>query len=264
MTERAELLERLARWAMRFVREHVASPRVVHEKAPGDLVTDLDVLVERRLRQEITRQFPNDAVIGEEEDESGDAATAEWTWVLDPIDGTANLARGLPLYAVSLTVVDRESARHTAVTLPALEAMFRADRHVGAWTYASPHTARTTLRVSDNPEPARAMLGVGSCFFGPDADPRSEAVHRLIKACWQTRVLGSAATRGALIASGALDVSIAGRSDRLWDSLPGVLLTREAGGVAIDLNGKAWQPCSDSLVLGNEALVEQALGVLSP
>lgn len=257
--KRRDLTLRLASEAAQIVRERLTSPGPTAEKTPGDLVTEVDILAEQHLIAGIRKTFPGDAILGEES--GGDIVESGFTWVLDPLDGTANFARGNPLHAVSICVLADRQPLHTAVAAPRLGELYHASRGQGAWRVID--GAQTQMHVGDVRSLDRTMLGVGSCFFGPQADPRSDRVAALISACWQMRSIGTAAVRGAWVAARCLDLSVAGASDQLWDSLPSVLLVEEAGGHVCDLKGQPWTLASDGLVLTNKQLAPHALEVLS-
>jgi myo-inositol-1(or 4)-monophosphatase len=100
-------------------------------KGDRDMVTDLDIGIERAVRASLKQDAPDVAFLGEEE--SPDGSTKGLTWALDPIDGTANLVHNLPLYAVSLALVENDTALLGIIDLPMLGRRYWAARNQGAW-----------------------------------------------------------------------------------------------------------------------------------
>src|SRR5207248_3092165 len=161
-------------------------------KGDRDLVTDVDTAVEDALREFLTAETPEIGVLGEERGRSGDGG-GRW-WALDPIDGTANFARGIPLCGISLALVDGEHS--TAAT-----------------------------EMSD------AMIAVGDFAIGRLAEEKNETRLRLLSdlgaRAQKIRMLGTAAIDLAWVADGKLDAALI-LSNNPWDTMAGVLLVREA------------------------------------
>src|ERR1043165_5588873 len=124
MAEHAELMSiasRAVSMARRII--HQRAPVSVSAKGERDMVTDVDLAVEEAVRGFLAEETPDIRLVGEEQGQSGAADSPLW-WVLDPIDGTANFARGIPLSAVSLALVDGTQAVLAAIDLP-----FRSEEH---------------------------------------------------------------------------------------------------------------------------------------
>jgi myo-inositol-1(or 4)-monophosphatase len=101
------------------------------EKANESYVTDLDLDLERFLRARIAAEYPDDRLTGEEYESGG--GTGPRRWCIDPIDGTGNLVHGLPLWAISLGLIDRGEPVLGVIAVPPLGEMFWATRGGGAW-----------------------------------------------------------------------------------------------------------------------------------
>ena len=138
----------------------------VSAKGDGSPVTAADYAVERFLRAELARAFPDDAVCGEEEDDT--TGSSGRTWIIDPIDGTKAFAQGVPLYATLLALMDSHGPAVGVISLPALGESVWAGRGLGTrWNGSPCHTSEhrdlseayvCTSGLSYWPEPALARL----------------------------------------------------------------------------------------------------------
>jgi myo-inositol-1(or 4)-monophosphatase len=235
-------------------------PGEVREKAPKDPVTEVDLLCEELLVSEISKHCPDDAVLSEER--GGEISENGRTWLLDPLDGTANFTRGNPLFCSCVSVVEGGEVVHTAVYIPKLGELYHAARGGGAYL-ENASGSRTRLRVGEASRLEDAFAGADSSFGGM-MDRRSEhrnAFGKLYSSCWQVRALGSAGVRGAWIAAGRLDLST-GATNTPWDYAPTALLVSEAGGRVTDLSGERWTLSADSLVATNGHLHEEVLALI--
>lgn len=187
-------------------------------KGPQDFLTETDGAVESHLRAEVARAFPEDAFLGEET--GGDPG--DNVWVVDPIDGTANFARGIPHYCISIAFVSGNETELGAIYNPSLDELYFARRGRGATLNGKPITVATTTEFD------------AACVeFGWSPREPNEAY---------LAGFGAILERGANVrraASGALGLAFVadGRSDAYaelhmnsWDCLAGLLLVKEAGG----------------------------------
>jgi fructose-1,6-bisphosphatase/inositol monophosphatase family enzyme len=230
-------------------------PGEIKEKAPKDLVTEVDLLCEEFMISEIRERYPDDAIFSEER--GGGISPAGRTWLLDPLDGTANFSRSNPIFCACVSVIEDEEIKHAAVAAPRLGDVYHASLGGGAFRDSEGETH--PLRVSETEKLERAFVGADVSFFGAGNDPRKNGILEVFRSCWQLRSLGSAGVRGAWLAAGYLDVSI-GTRNTAWDYAPTALLVSEAGGRVTDLAGDPWSYDSDSLLATNsEALHEEVL-----
>jgi myo-inositol-1(or 4)-monophosphatase len=243
----------LARRAGELQLSRYEDPGKVREKAPKDIVTEVDLLCEDLMVSAIRDRYPEDAILSEEQ--GGEISSTGRTWLLDPVDGTANYTRGNPLFCACVSTMEGDAVTHAAVAAPRIGDLYHAA--LGAGAYRDSSEGRVPLRVSGTDSLEYA-------FFGADlAFSRGESgVQRVLSASWQFRALGSAGVRGAWLAAGYLDVSI-GTRNTAWDYAPTVLLVSEAGGKVTDLSGEPWTHASDGLVATNGRLHAEVLEILT-
>jgi myo-inositol-1(or 4)-monophosphatase len=233
-------------------------PGEIKEKAPKDIVTEVDLLCEEFLISQIRERYPQDAILSEER--GGEISPTGRTWLLDPVDGTANFARANPLFCVCISVVEGDEVKHAAVGAPRLGDIYHASSGGGAFRDSA--TGETyPLRVANAERLEDSFAGVDVSYAG-GSDLKNNILE-VFRSCWQVRSLGSAGIRGAWLAAGYLDVSI-GTRNTAWDYAPTALLVSEAGGSVTGLAGEPWTYDSDGLIAtNNDALQREVLGLIA-
>lgn len=234
-------------------------PGEIKEKAPKDIVTEVDLLCEEFLISQIRERYPQDAILSEER--GGEISPTGRTWLLDPVDGTANFARANPLFCVCISVVESDEVKHAAVGAPRLGDIYHASSGGGAFRdSASGETY--PLQVAETEKLEDSFVGADVSYTG-GSDPAKNNILDVFRSCWQVRSLGSAGIRGAWLAAGYLDVSI-GTRNTAWDYAPTALLVSEAGGSVTGLAGEPWTYDSDGLIAtNNEALHSEVLRLIA-
>lgn len=196
------------------------------KSALADIVTEADREVEALVRARLAAEAPRDGFLGEET--GAEVGESGLTWVVDPIDGTVNYAYGMPQYAVSIAVVagepdpDRWEAVAAAVYAPAVDEMFHAVRHDGAYLDGA------RLRVAELTD-AGGLIATG---FGYDPSTHAgdlAAVGRVLPLARDLRRAGAASLDLSYVAAGRLDGYFE-RGLQPWDHAAGALIVREAGG----------------------------------
>jgi fructose-1,6-bisphosphatase/inositol monophosphatase family enzyme len=233
-------------------------PGEVREKAPKDIVTEVDLLCEEFLISRIEERYPEDAILSEER--GGEISPTGRTWLLDPVDGTANFSRANPLFCCCVSVMENGAVTNAAVSAPRIGDLYHAASGAGAYREGSGGDS-TRLSVRDTPGLEDAFVSADISFTRQKNQLYREALEEIFASCWQLRSLGSAGIRGAWVAAGYLDVSI-GTSNTAWDYAPTALLVSEAGGEATDLSGDLWTTDSNGLIAANTALHAEILELL--
>jgi myo-inositol-1(or 4)-monophosphatase len=219
-------------------------------KGRHDVVTAMDREVERFIRAAIAARFPHDAVIGEEEG-GGDG---EHLWLIDPIDGTANYARGLPRYCVSIGYLDRGVPTVGAIYDPSHDWLYSAARGEGAWRDGE------RLAVSPCAEMTAATVECGWSTRRPAADYLA-LIGRVLHAGAAMRRAGSGALGLADVASGVVE-AYCELHINAWDCAAGIVLVREAGGFANDFFAGDGVAAGNPLIATNAALCGKLADVI--
>jgi len=204
----------------------------LHVSTKPDLtpVSDADQAVETAIRRTLQRARPRDAVQGEEQGTSGWGSRR---WVVDPIDGTKNYIRGVPVWATLIALVVDDEVVAGCVSAPALGRRWWASTGGGAWTGKSLMSARQ-CHVSDVDDIADASLSYAS-LDGWDEIGRLEAMLTLMRRCWRNRAYGDFWSY-MLLAEGAVDIA-AEPELAVHDMAALDVIVREAGGRFTGLDG---------------------------
>ena len=223
----------------------------VDMKGAIDLVTEVDVAIEREFRERIAERFPDHVVLGEEM--GGSTSVPDGScWVFDPIDGTTNFAHGLPIFCSSLALEIGGVAQLSAVYDPTRRELFTAERGGGAFLNGRP------MRVSSAPTLLESVLVTG---FPYDVHARVAEIVGLfaefVGRARAVRRLGSAAIDLCYVAAGRLD-GFWERDLNPWDIAGGALLVSEAGGTVTNFSGEPFSSRGRD-VLASNGLIHQAM-----
>ena len=214
-------------------------------KGPQDFLTEVDGETEAFIARQLLQIFPTDGVIGEES-KGRPAVEGGAAWVVDPIDGTANFARGVPHFCVSIACVVADKVEVGVIYDPMRDELFSSRRGGGAWLNGAP------MRASGASELASSSVEVGwNMRAGPEQF--ADLLLRVASTGASPSRTGSGALALAYVAAGRRDGFVEHHINA-WDCLAGILLVAEAGGYVNDfLRG-------DGLTKGNP-LIACAPGV---
>jgi myo-inositol-1(or 4)-monophosphatase len=217
----------------------------VEKKGIIDLVTEVDVEVERMFRGLIAQRFPDHDVLAEELGQT--SRGARHRWVFDPLDGTTNYAHGIPIFCSTVALEVGGVPTVAAVYDPNRRELFTAERGAGAWLNDTPLSVSTTgvlidaVLVTGFPydirEPARMRdtLALFTGFLG-----HARAIRRL----------GSAAIDLCWVAAGRMD-GFWEQALQPWDVMGGALIVQEAGGTVTGLDGSPWDAHRGNILASN-------------
>jgi histidinol-phosphatase len=214
-------------------------------------VTDADRAVEEQVRNVLRRSRPRDAVHGEE---FGKTGIGPRCWVLDPIDGTKNYVRGVPVWATLIALMMGDEPVAGVASAPALGRRWWAARGGGAWSGRS-LTKATRCQVSGVTQLKDASFSYSS-ISGWEARGELDGFLDLTRSVWRTRAYGDFWSY-VLMAEGAVDVA-AEPEVSLWDLAAVQVIVEEAGGRFTDLSGVA-RPDGGSAVATNGHLHDEVL-----
>ncbi|MGX1811873.1 histidinol-phosphatase [Nocardia sp. NPDC055321] len=219
-------------------------------------VSDADLAVERMVREVLSAERPGDLVLGEEF--GGDAEFTGRQWVIDPIDGTKNFVRGVPVWASLISLLEDGVPVVGVVSAPALARRWWAATGAGAWTSFEGAEPRA-ISVSGVAELGAASLAISS-LSGWRAIGRRAKLIALSDEVWRVRGYGDFFGY-TLLAEGAVDICTEPELS-LWDMAALDVLIREAGGTFTSLDGNPG-PHGGSAVATNSHLQDQVLAALA-
>ncbi len=212
-------------------------------------VSEADRAAEQAIRKILKKERPHDGIVGEEFGTSGEAARR---WILDPIDGSKNYVRGIPVWGALIALEQDGDIVVGVVSAPAIAHRWWAARGLGAFRNGDP------IRVSAVAELSDAQLSYNAQTACEEAGIGSEAL-ALARACWRTRGYGDFWSH-CLVAEGAVDVSLEPIA-AVWDLAPLKVIVQEAGGRFTDIAGVERIDGGNALV-SNGLLHDQALEIL--
>lgn len=187
----------------------------ISTKSDGTPVTEADRGAERLIRERLAAAYPDDSILGEEEDDH--IGTSGRTWIIDPIDGTKAFTRGVPLYSNLLAVVDEHGPLIGVIHLPGVSTTVYAGRGLGCYRDGR------RVHVSDRATPTDCVLSTSG--FNPWPD---EMLLGVKHAGFQLRTWGDGYGY-AMVACGMLDAMVDPEVS-LWDIAPMPVILSEAGG----------------------------------
>ena len=214
----------------------------IHNKSKNDFVTEVDRMAENEIINIIKSAYPEHSILAEE---SGEQKGNDYTWIIDPLDGTTNYIHGYPQYAVSIALKNKEKIEVGVIYDPLRDELFTAEKGGGATLN------NRRIRVSKQANLSTALIGTGFPFkFPQHLDAYIEMFKALTPATAGIRRGGSAALDLAYLSAGRLDgfweIGL-----KPWDMAAGVLLVQEAGGVVTDFSFNSHYLKSGNIISGN-------------
>jgi myo-inositol-1(or 4)-monophosphatase len=242
-----------ARRAGQAVVEHYPEDRQVTAKGYRDIVTEVDLIAERIVIETIRARYPDHTIVSEE---AGTTSTSsQYTWVIDPIDGTTNYARRLPICAVSVGLLERDRPVLGAIYDPLRDDMFAAHRGQGARLNGAPIRASQVESLRD------AIVGLDWGHADVIREGAIRFAGQVAPLCRTVRGLGSAALGLAYVAAGWLDAYF-NLGMKPWDTAAGVVLLREAGARTSTPEGRSYRYDNPACLATNGLVHDEILSQL--
>lgn len=221
---------------------------VAESKGDAGLVTEFDKRAEQIIAATLRAKSPH-SILGEE---GGlDGQDSGLVWVVDPIDGTTNFSRKLPLFAVSIALLQGQELILGVILNPTTGDCYFAEQGQGAYQNGQP------IQVSANQDPARSIIFLNHGYRADDFK-RMTILTRRLGMRYNVRTLGTTALELCLVASGLADAFICS-GDSLWDYAAGGILVQEAGGKFTDWRGEPWDAQEAFIFAANDQLYDPLL-----
>lgn len=225
-----------------FDRFALQGAKDVRQKGAFDLVTEVDVNIERYLTDAILAAFPGDRIHAEE---LNSAQPIEGrTWVIDPIDGTVNFAHNIPTYGIQCCLFVGSEPKLSVIYLPMQQEMYTAVAGQGCFLNGKKVSVDASVTTES------AVISIGDFTHKSDrlAAIQYRAVGHLYPRIAKLRMYGTAAVDFGWFVSGRLSATVF-TTRNLWDIAPGILMSREAGGIVLGLDGKPYDFTQDGVML---------------
>lgn len=225
----------------------------VHYKGRANIVTDIDLKADNCLKSLLQAEYPDHNILSEESEPP--SSIAEYTWILDPLDGTNNYSFGIPFFCVVIALTRGDDVLISAIYDPLRDELFSAQKGGGAFLNNNPISVTKKTTVNDS------LIGLDLGYV----DENGEWLLRFITDLWPKvyafRLMGSAALAMSYAACGRLDLYF----HRLlypWELACGQLLVTEAGGVATDWEGRPLGAGENSIIVSNKAVHTEFLQII--
>lgn len=221
-SETANFIEELIKSACKEILFNKDVLLDVRKKGKQDIVTAKDIAMENYIVSRILEKFPLHKIIGEESHH--EELTDEYTWILDPIDGTLNFTLGNPFYGVQVCLLKNKEEILSAIYLPAMDEFYLAIKNQGLFLNGKKVELDTTITVEN------AIISFGDFSKSNPKSKKIQAklIEKLNDKANKIRIAGSSSIDFSFVASGKTHAHIM-FSKRLWEISPGILLAKEAG-----------------------------------
>ena len=250
---RAAVAERAARAGAAVANERFRTGIDVETKTgKTNVVTQADRDAQARVIEVIEEAFPTDTVVGEEEGAASTVPEEGAAWIVDPIDGTNNYVRDIPIWATSVAAVADGGPVAAANVLPALGDAYVAD---GDETRLNGRPVAT----SDRSDPEKCAVCPTLWWNHDRRDEYTAATRAIVERFGDLRRFGCAQATFATIAHGGLDGAFSNIYASPWDTVAGVHMIRKADGRVTDVDGERWRHDSEGIVASNGAAHEHVL-----
>jgi myo-inositol-1(or 4)-monophosphatase len=249
-----EVASQAAKEAGNLLLQHIHGERQLsYKEGRANIVTDVDVLVEKKIIALLQTEYPGYNILSEESTAINN--DSEYTWVIDPLDGTNNYVHGIPFYSVSIALTSSDEILLGLVYDPWMQELFTAEAGTGA-------------RLNGQPVTVSERISVEGSFIGCDMGYDAEAGARIletVKSSWPQmcgiRIMGSAVLGLAYVACGRLDLYVHPYLYP-WDVASGILLIREAGGEVTDWEEKPATIQSRQILAGNRSIHQKFMELM--
>jgi myo-inositol-1(or 4)-monophosphatase len=234
--------------AGKILKSRFGSPNAVHVKGKRNIVTEADLLSEKKVIGILKAEFPQHGILSEEAGEGGGGS--EYSWIIDPLDGTNNYYFGLPIFCVNIALARQGEVVMGLTYDPMRHEMFHGIKGKGAYLNGK------KVRVSTVESLDKAAIGVD---LGYQAEKSIELLD-IAAGLWPKihclRLIGSSSLAVAYVAAGRLSLYFH-KHLYPWDIASGLLLVREAGGDVVNFAGKAATLKDKDVIASNSKLTSR-------
>jgi len=229
------------------------------KRSETDLVTEADRAAQQRVIDVIEQSYPDDPIVGEEDDALKTVPKKGPAWIVDPIDGTNNFVDGIRIWGTAVAAVEDGEPVASAVVLPAVGDTYTADR-------TTAYRNGTPISVSETDRAEHSTVVPMLWWDRKSRRAYAAATREIVERFDDLRRFGSAQATLAMVADGAVEGGITDLQAPPWDSVAGVHLVRNAGGRVTDIEGNRWRYDSTGMVISNgkvhEAMQAAAEGIV--
>jgi len=251
VNNRSKIAIYAAKKAGKMLAENFQKKTKVSTKKDGSLVTQFDLKSEKIIIDIIKKRFPTDNILSEESDNLN--FNSNFTWIIDPIDGTHNYIRNIEIFGVSIGIQYKEEIVAGVIFIPLTNELYTTEKGKGAFKNGK------RLKVSNKDLKNSTMIYDSTIKLAPKK--MSKALKKLSLKTFNLRMLGSTVRSLTYIAEGKAEIEIE-FNDKIWDFAAGMLLVREAGGIFTDFKGDKNLRVKQTYIASNKKVYKEALKIL--
>jgi myo-inositol-1(or 4)-monophosphatase len=252
LIRRKEVAAKAAKEAGKMLKNNFGKVSDIKIKSDRNLVTDIDFKADKIIIDKIKKYFKEDNIISEES--SLPKPEADYTWIIDPLDGTHNYIHNIDIFGVSIAVAFKDKSVIGAIYMPLTDQLYLAEEGKGSFCNGR------KIRVSDR-ELNKATL-IYDSNIRLDKENMLKNLSNLTDKVFNIRMFGCTARSLSYIAEGRAEVEVE-YSDEVWDYAAGLLLVEEAGGLATDLEGKKWNIKTKGYIASNRKIHQEILKIIN-
>lgn len=235
--------------------ENFGRPLELEYKKDRSIVTSLDKQCQRIIVDRLRSSFHDHLIIAEESDAQMKNAPLEYTWVIDPLDGTHNYIRGISSYGVSIGLIRGQEFLIGVIYLPHESALYVSEKGSGAYKNDQPIHVSNVSRIQD------CTLAFDSGFRN-DVEVKTSMLQKVAPRVFNARIFGASVRNFTYLAEGIVDAIIE-FDDKLWDFAAGISLVLEAGGQVSDHSGAPFIPEFHNYLASNGKIHTQMLQLMN-
>lgn len=253
MSKELDVAIKAAKKAGEILDHHFETALEHEHKEDKSIVTKADIESDEVVIAEIQKSFPDHQIHSEERGVVGD--NSEFVWAIDPLDGTMNFVRGIPIFSTSIALLKEDDPIVAVIYNPVTKSLFTAEKGEGAfWN-------EERMTVSNTKELANSVVSIGRARDKDNKQKTLAIYNKLYFNILSQRVLGSAALELAYTASGRLEGFISVGLKK-WDVAAGILLISESGGKITDYEGGSVDNEQIHFVATNGRIHDELLDIL--
>lgn len=240
-----------AKDAGKLLMKHYGKIKYIKEKDKKSYFTNVDLASEKIIISAIRKKFPDHNIISEESPPIDNKS--EYTWYIDPLDGTHNYIRMLPLFGVSIALAYKGKVKLGCINLPLFNEIYIAEKGKGAFLNGK------RIKVSNKKDLKKSFILTEVAFrYVPD---NQTIVDKLKGKVYDIRALGSAVFDYIMVAKGSADAYITPHTNS-WDVAAGALIVEEASGKVTDFEDNEWNLKQHKFISSNKKIHSQLLKIL--
>ncbi|MGE4358145.1 MAG: inositol monophosphatase [Candidatus Omnitrophota bacterium] len=237
--------------AGKVLEENFGKVKHIKTKGKTQLVSNVDLEAEKIIIETIKRHFPEHSILSEENPFLNN--DSEYKWIIDPLDGTHNFVKNIPIFGTSIALEYKNEVILGVIYFPLDKRLYWAEKGKGAYLNGM------RLRVSDRQLSSATCVYDSSIRYNPEK--MSAVLKNLSTKVFNIRMFGSTAEHLAMLAEGRIELDIE-FNDQPWDFAGGALLVKEAGGEFTDFQGNPWSPRMPNYLASNGVVHEEVLRII--